>query len=91
MSDKTVSALAVGIAQEGQCVDQLAEGIPAHGSVDHLRPPGYIWVGTGWMHRKLTLEGLHTTNPGVWRIRERFLTPPEAWWPPGPRYRASKG
>jgi hypothetical protein len=57
---------------------------------DHLRPPGYIWVGTGWMHRKLAFEGLRewesysTANPGIGRIREKLLTPPEAWGQRGP-------
>src|SRR5262249_2798843 len=62
---------------------------------DHLRPPGYIWVGTGWLHRKLTFEGLRnwesysTANPGIWRTREKLLTPPQAW-PPGRRRQGSK-
>lgn len=65
---------------------------------DHLRPPGYIWHGgTGWVHRKLTVEGLRnwesysTANPGIGRIREKLLTPPEAWGRRGPLWRGSKG
>jgi hypothetical protein len=52
---------------------------------DHVRPPGWIWTEGGWMHRKMTFDGLldwhnySAVNLGVARLREQLLTPPEAW------------